>query len=185
MTDGFALLGAALLVARAAKNVHAGSVGWIVSAAMLGMCFVPVGGLPIAGYVRAHVGDLSASSVALLVLSFRGPLEPGQRRGLAVPFALAAIVLYPMALGIGPVDPYRWGYAPHGLMLVTVVLSIFAILCGLDILLVCLTASLAAYGLGLLESSNFWDYLLDPWIALFAVVELVRHRPQRGREALA
>jgi hypothetical protein len=40
------------------------------------------------------------------------------------------------------------------------------------LLLVCLTSATLAYQLGLLESQNLWDYLLDPIIFIYALFAL-------------
>ena len=89
-------------------------------------------------------------------------------RGFSI---LAGAALYPMALGAGAFDPYPAGWHFSWL---------FVILLGATLMLlflknrfsVVLLATILAYNLHLLESSNLWDYLVDPILALVAVAGL-------------
>ena len=86
--------------------------------------------------------------------------------------ATGGLFLYPMALGLGPFDPYTLGFASTGLL---AVLALFASLAWWRRYHVCLGAivlAVLAYRLDLLESSNLWDYLLDPWLVLYAIYDL-------------
>jgi hypothetical protein len=124
--------------------------------------------LPLSAYVRGVTGDLSIVSMLLLLAS----LLPSAKKtplGFKAPIALLAIVFYPLALGFGMLDPYAWGYGSIGL-LISVIL--FAILCGLAgwtkgvwILSVAIIAWAAHWH----ESANLWDYLLDPFLAIWAL----------------
>lgn len=141
---------------------------------------LPVGGLPLAAYVRGWMGDLSITSLLLLTLTIFRHL-PGwglsdNRAGnpLLILIALGALGLYPMALGIGLFDPYQLGYGNPwfigGLLLVALVA------CFRQLPVVALTIALAvlAWSIGWYESSNLWDYLLDPLLAIYAVSALAR-----------
>lgn len=172
-----ALVGASVLVARSAKGLFSGTLSWVSAAAAFAACGVVVDGVPIAGYVRGHLGDLSVTTVMLLLISFYGPIASRQRRAVSVSVLVAAASLYPMALGLGMFDPYRLGYAPVALLGVVSGVAVFARLRGLDVLLLCVLGAVGGYALGVLESENLWDYLLDPWLTLFALYDL---RP-RGR----
>src|SRR5512145_2678562 len=77
----------------------------------LGGCFVlaliPLGSLPLAGYVRGATGDLSITTQLLLWSALLTPwlvnirIEAGARRSLLLLVAAAALFLYPLALGMG------------------------------------------------------------------------------------
>jgi hypothetical protein len=75
-----------------------------------------------------------------------------------------------MALGLSAFDPYALGFAgpARGLLLVLSLLALFAWWGGRILLLLAILLGIGAYRLGLLESSNLWDYLLDPWLAVAA-----------------
>lgn len=91
--------------------------------------------------------------------------------------AMASVVLYPSALGLGPqnFDAYAlgwpWLFWGQSLMLFGGVAVAAAVLLWRGnrfgyVLLV----TLAAYGTGFQESTNLWDYLLDP---VFGAVSLL------------
>jgi hypothetical protein len=84
-----------------------------------------------------------------------------------------------MALGLGAFDPYRLGFAPHGLLVVLLALAAVAWVCESYLLLACLAAAVGGHALGVLESTNLWDYLLDPWVALASIYDLRSFRSQR------
>jgi hypothetical protein len=81
----------------------------------------------------------------------------------------ASLLLYPASLGLGHIDPYCWGWGNRyfflGFCFLTLVLLLtknrFAIL---------LLLALAAYDLQLQESTNLWDYLIDPIYAILAMI---------------
>lgn len=144
----------------------------LLPAAVLALLFLPVGGIPVAGYLRGLVGDLSVTTFLLLgsfVLSFAsGPkLNDGRELSALAAFVLAgAAFLYPMALGVTSFDPYALGYAARvrPLLLGLAPVAFVAWLRGRLLLLVSILTALAAFRFDLLESRNLWDYLLDPWL---------------------
>ncbi len=155
---------------------------WFVVALALGLSWLPVSGLPLAGYVRAVSSDLSFTSMTLLacaIASELGAFSLGSVAEWRFVFRLVAaggLFLYPMALGLGPFDPYTLGFAPTGLL---ATLALYAGLAWWRRYHVCLGAivlAVLAYRLDLLESSNLWDYVLDPWLLLYAIYDL---RPLR------
>ena len=84
---------------------------------------------------------------------------------------LAGAALYPMALGAGAFDPYPAGW--HFSWLFVILLSVTLVLLFLkNRFSVILLATILAYDLHLLESSNLWDYLVDPILVLVAVAGL-------------
>ena len=157
----------------------------LVAALALGISWLPVSGLPLAGYVRALSSDLSFTSMALLacvIASQLGAFSIGSMGSVAEwRFVFRLVVsgglfLYPMVLGLGPFDPYTLGFAPTGL------LSVLALVAGLawwrryHLCLGLIVLAVLAYRLDVLASSNLWDYVLDPWLVLYAVYDLRRLR---------
>lgn len=150
----------------------------LVLAVAIAVC-IPFGGLPLAAYLRAVVGDLSITAMVLLTLFLLkyfcscepfGHQDKVRLQGLIV---LGALALYPLALGIGYFDPYRLGFG--NLWLVAMLLVITLIACAQRHFLVALCISLAVLGwsIGWYESSNLWNYLLDPVVAIYAIGALI------------
>jgi len=136
--------------------------------------------LPLVAYVRGVIGDLSIVTMLLLWTSLLSGSKPAP---LVLKFSIAciAIVFYPMALGLGMIDPYAWGY---GSTVFFMAVLLFAVVCGLANWSkgVCMIAiAIIAWAAHWHESANLWDYLLDPFLAIWALMALIgtlfrRHR---------
>jgi hypothetical protein len=134
------------------------------------VALVPIGALPVAGGLRGVVGDLSLTTLVLLLSGLHRHLrgeEPVDARSTFAVQCLAAaggLVLYPLTLGLAAWDPYRLGYGDPWFLVVLLAAALAALL--LDLPLVTFTVALAvmAWGLGAYESRNLWDYLLDPLV---------------------
>ncbi len=144
----------------------------IVLMVLLGnLFFWPLGmslELPLAAYVRGVTGDLSMVTMLLL---YGGLLPSAQKTPLGLKIALAciAIIFYPLSLGLGMLDPYAWGYGSLGLLMAVIT---FAVLCGLagwtkGVWIVSL--AVIAWAAHWHESANLWDYLMDPFLAIWAL----------------
>ena len=186
LTDFVALVGIAVVVCAACLRLS----GRVFTTAdrvntkgrwLVGICFVvmwiPVGvaHLPVAAYVRGVTSDLSVSLVVVVTLNLFSRLfslklfDRRERQAVFYVVAATALFLYPLALGWGDWDAYRlgWGSAAMwaGLLLVCVVcwvakLRLLPLLIGLVI---------ASWTANLMESTNLWDYLFDPWLATAAI----------------
>lgn len=143
------------------------------------LLLVPLGALPAAAYVRGMIGDLSITSVVLLLgvvlRSMCGwPAQNRQERMLLLSgIAVAAVILYPMALGWGYVDPYRLGYGAPWMLGVLFLLAVTAWWGRYPQPALCIALAVLAWGLGWYESTNLWDYLLDPLLALYSIASLL------------
>ena len=141
------------------------------------------GGLSISEYLRGTGGAPSVTSLVLLgasLLAVAGGSEARMAKEiLAVALAAipTAVFLYPMSLGLTRFDPYVLGYRSHAVWLLGVIAlgAVASALSRRDLLLVSLLAAVAAWRFGLGESTNLWDYLIDPWLSLFAAVWLGRY----------
>jgi hypothetical protein len=148
-----------------------------VQRALLAVVFllllIPISGLPIAGYIRGFIGDLSITSMILLAISSFSRIAGGPRgwnraqRPLLAGAAVAGLLLYPFALGLTRFDSYQLGFnSPWLLLTVFVLVLVSWKTCRpAAVILLCATAS---FNLQLLESTNLWDYLIDPCLAFFA-----------------
>jgi hypothetical protein len=159
--------------------------------AALAVAVLPLGALPAAGYLRGIVGDLSVTTVLLLL---RGLLRPAlgwaaidarSRLALQVLGAAGGLALYPVALGVGPFDPYRLGFADPWLLGGLLALAVAAGLRRLTLVTWCLSLAVLAWAVGAYESRNLWDYLVDPLVAAWGLGGLLLRGAQalRGRGA--
>jgi hypothetical protein len=137
--------------------------------------------LPLAAYVRGVVGDLGIVTTLLLWTSL---LSVSKSTPLVFKLAIAliAIVFYPLALGLGMMDPYSWGY---GSIAFFITVLFFALVCGLAnwskgvwIIAIAILAWSAHWH----ESANLWDYLLDPFLAIWALTGLIAALYRRRRD---
>jgi hypothetical protein len=124
--------------------------------------------LPLAAYVRGVIGDLSIVSTLLLWCALL-PNQQATPSPVKWSIAVLAILFYPFALGVSMFDPYAWGY---GSIAFLIGVLIFALICGLA----GWTKGVWIIGIAIIvwsvrwhESSNLWDYLLDPALAIWAL----------------
>ena len=128
---------------------------------------VPIDGLPLGRWLHGIDANFSIP-FALVLLDFvlapllRRPLLDDRSRLTASRFGVVGgLLLYPLALGIGPLDPYVAGWRSPGVGVAAAGLGA-ALLLRRDRFGLALLAAGAAWRIGLLESTNAWDYLLDP-----------------------
>ena len=213
LTDAWALLGIALVLCAVGLRglrwflrlaLPGGwqktKTTWVLIALLLmtlaALLAWPVGEaqLPMAAYVRGISSDLSVSLVLLALFDMAccaGPLKQAQQRcwpaqefsAFAAVVAVAALILYPLALGAGNWDPYRLGWAGNAAPLLLILL----LLCGvcllrfrLWLLPVLVALAVAGWSVGLLESGNLWDYLFDVWLALLCLGYTLRRLYKTG-----
>jgi len=137
--------------------------------------------LPLVAYVRGLTGDLS---IVLTLLLWTSLLPANKPAPIVFKFAVAIVALcfYPFALGLGMVDPYAWGY---GSIAFLVAVLFFALVCGLAswtkgvwIIAIAILAWTAHWH----ESANLWDYLLDPFLAIWAICACIGMMYRRKRD---
>lgn len=151
---------------------------------LVNLLFWPLGmgmELPLAAYVRGVTGDLSIVTMLLLWAS----VLP-KRKSVPISFialvSLVAVPFYPMALGFGMTDPYAWGYG--SIVLVGAVITIAFICCltnwtkGAWIL----SFALIAWSFHWHESSNLWDYVIDPFLVFWAIFTIMHRLQQQRRQ---
>jgi hypothetical protein len=164
-----------MLTAKLVKN-PASRLGVIAALIVLGFS-VPLAGTTVAQWLRSVLGDLSVFTLVIFAdilarrLWSRKLLDASSRKPLLLVAALVGVVFYPLALGFGPVDPYRVGYAPLMMVYLLGLTSVIAWISFTRRLAVILLLPLLAYNLHLLESDNLWNYLLDPVLVVYALVQ--------------
>jgi hypothetical protein len=151
----------------------------LLLAAVFVLMLIPFGGMPLAAYVRGMTGDLSITTLMLLWCALLRPwrgcvmVEPKHRFVLLALVALAAFVLYPMALGAGAYDPYRLGYGNPQFIVVLLLLAFVAWFRKYSLVALCISLAILAWAIGWYESGNLWDYLLDPFVAIYAMTAIM------------
>lgn len=142
--------------------------------------------LPFAAYIRGVTGDLSILSLMLVICTWSGLNAFRIASITPILIAVVAILFYPFALGFTMFDPYAWGY--HSSVFVGTVLLVAAIYFfakhSWETLM--LAIAVIAWSIHWHESMNLWDYLLDPFLAVWAIGLSVRWmiwgRPQANDE---
>ena len=143
------------------------------------LLLIPAGTLPLAAYVRGMTGDLSITTLVLLCCAMLRPwcgcvaVQAKHRLALLGLIALAALALYPMALGAGAYDPYRLGYGEPFFVSVLLLLALAAWLCRLPLVALCIALATLAWSVGWYESDNLWDYLIDPFVSVYALATIM------------
>lgn len=164
----------------------------------VGLVALPLGGLPLARWLFGFNANYSIPLTALLlsraVRNAFGISLLDDRGVLACQIfsGTAGLALYPVALGLTPWDPYSAGWGFSWLFVLTLLLTmVLAVL--KNRFAVVLTAAILAYDLRLLESTNLWDYLVDPFLTVVSWAgtgirctasgpRLPSHRLKRNRE---
>jgi hypothetical protein len=154
-------------------------------ALLLGAVFVlaliPFGTIPIAAYVRGATGDLSITTLVLLWCALLRPwcgwvtVGAKHRLALLILTVLAALALYPMALGVGAYDPYRMGYGNPQFVAVLLLVTLAAWFWKSSLIALCIAFATLAWTVGWYESNNLWDYLLDPFLSIYALAAIMIH----------
>lgn len=189
LTDFVALFGLDLVLCAGCLrlvSIAGADMRWkkAITLACFLLLWFPVGAahLPVLAYIRGVSSDLSITLVVLASLGMRQRLSrhfvqnSRERTAVLTVVAIAALFLYPLALGWGDWDAYRPGWGAPGMLAILLLISLLAWARGLRLLPVLIGLALLAWTAGALESTNLWDYLMDPWLATFAIC----HRMRRG-----
>jgi len=134
---------------------------------------IPFKGIPLGRWLISLNANFSIPLVAIFLSKV---LEGGlgirllDRKALfgTRVFALTAgAALYPMALGLGSVDPYGlgWGFSWLFVSLLATTLGLLFIRNRFGIVLM---GCVLCHNLHLLESQNLWDYLVDPFLVFMS-----------------
>ncbi len=148
----------------------------------------PVG---LAGWVMSYLSHLSITSGLLALVAIQHRLSGhywlpvGQLRAVCVMLVALALFFYPMSLGSSYADPYALGFGDVLFSSVLLLIGLFAWLNRAYAPCVVLIAAQGAFYFNLLHSDNLWDYLIDPWLVLWATGWLVRDRLVMRRDVRA
>ncbi|MCZ6640268.1 MAG: hypothetical protein O7F71_01720 [Gammaproteobacteria bacterium] len=163
------------------------SMGWALISALIaaGGLFIPINEVSLIVQLKGVFADLSLTSVTLLISwpllrVTNNSFNTSELTWLCAVISILALLLYPMALGVGPYDPYILGYQPVVLLTLAAALGIVAVQKKCWMSAATVVVVLLGYWLRVLPSQNLWDYLLDPILVIFAISYLL-HRAYRLR----
>lgn len=142
----------------------------------LGAAFLPLPEIDsLAAWLHGIFGPPSFTLLQLALLTCLGkslPAAPGRPVGLAL--LGLALGFYLAALGLGPLDPYGWGFQPQYLLAALLPLLLMLYRNDQGGWLLLLTLDLMAYTLGLY--ANLWDALFDPILVLSLALVLAKRK---------
>ena len=153
---------------------------FFVGLLVAGILFLPIistemGGVSLALWSSSLMRSVSLPLIGLLVIVMMDRLFSCQLflhsewRTLWIFGMSSSLLLYPAALGLGHIDPYCWGWG-NRYFLITLTLVTLLLLLAKNRFAILLLLALAAYDLQLQESTNLWDYLIDPIYAILAMI---------------
>ncbi|TAK94257.1 MAG: hypothetical protein EPO07_16945 [Verrucomicrobia bacterium] len=165
------MLALILLLARLARALRwqPRGAGWCVGLGLLslGVLFLPVGGFPLARVLVVFQDHWSVPLLAWLVAGVAKTffntelLRAEDRRAMWIFGSVSGLFLYPLALGLGPVDSFAWGWR-FGPLFVVVGIVAMMLQCRRNRLGLVLLLTFCAWLARLPESGNLWDCLIDP-----------------------
>jgi len=182
---------AALALLLIGRNPHPGlrrKIAALLLAAFV-LLVIPIGGWNAAAWIRALEPNPSLTLTGLLLvalvsrLSGKPLLRQEDWKAAWIFGAGTALVLYPMGLGLTNLDSYAWGWRP-GLPLAVTAAATLLLLRGNRFGCI-LILPFAGWLLGLQESTNFWDALIDPFygvasLFLAVLLGMIRRSPWQG-----
>lgn len=136
---------------------------------------LPIGGLSALEFVRGVSGDLSITTLLLLLAWFpNGRQTARQKYRVLLLVAAGAIALYPFALGVGMLDSYRLGFGNAWFLAGLLLVAMLAWVRQCHVVAAGIALAVLAWSVGWYESNNLWDYLLDPWVSIYAMAALIK-----------
>ena len=87
---------------------------------------------------------------------------------------ITALVLYPLALGISSFDPYRLGFGNLWFIVGLLIVALAAWFQQYTLIALSISLAVLAWSVGWYESNNLWNYLIDPWVSIYAIFALLK-----------
>ena len=130
--------------------------------------------LPLISYVRAATGDLSISTFLLCLFGIGHFNNIRINKSSIFFIAICALAFYPLALGLGMIDPYTWGYGSIIFVSSTALIAGTFIWRGNILAGMMIAIAMIAWTLQWHESTNLWDYLIDPFLSTWAIIYSIK-----------
>ncbi len=146
---------------------------------------IPFGGLTVSEYVLTIVGHLSITTMVLLSVAVfysftsRDLLQNREMTLLLVLIVIGGLIVFPESFGFDQFNGYQMGFGSMVFAVGLLSLSLVFVLLRMYVAAAAIVLSVGAFDLHFLVSSNLWDYLLDPLLAIYACVILVRQIVRR------
>ncbi len=187
---GAALMVLVILSSVLRPVVRSNAARGILLGIAFGVSVIPLGGISLVELLRGTTGDISIPTFLFCVMAltkfwsdegkscgqtglasrpfpfFGG----GSLGGFFIVVLIGGCVFYPMTMGFTVTDPYAWGYAPRWMLLVCLLVTVAFEFAGQRTASSLVLISVGAHALRLMESTNLWDYLLDPVLFLACLV---------------
>jgi len=163
---------------RSGRDLRGWGSALVLGLISAGMVAIPVGDWPLARWMISFNANFSIPLTAILFAKVVEPffgIKLLDDRALLTCwiFSIASgAALYPMALGLSELDPYAAGWEFSWLFVLMFFLTVVLLVMKNRFSLVGIAAILA-YNLRLLESTNLWDYLVDPFLVVTACIAIV------------
>ena len=167
-----------LLQKKILKNRFFSSPGilfFAIGVFVAGMLLLPIRGFSLLVWSASLMGGVSIPLVGLLLVLIMEKFfsctlfSAWEWRTTWIFGMLSSLILYPAALGLGPIDPYCWGWG-NNLFLIVIAILTFFLLVTKNRFAILILLALAAFDFQLQETTNLWDYLIDPIYAVLALV---------------
>lgn len=188
---GSALIFASVSNVIARRYITSPTAQGIVFGAAFLACLIPLPEFSLSHYMRVLIGDLSITGFIIFGLAAYQSISAGKSKpnhtlllAPALALVLTSLLLYPTALGLTYFDLYAFGYYPIILGPVMFVLFAGALWFGLTLPAALLSAGFLAFALGMLESDNLWDYLIDPIVTGYALYVVIKYVGIKNRQQL-
>ena len=182
---GAALVFSSILNAFSRRFISARSTQGIVFTAVFLICLTPILEFSLSHYLRVLTGDLSITGFIVISLvtyqSIKSKESNANHNTILKPalaLSLVALLLYPTALGLTYFDLYAFGYYPIILGPIAAILFITAVWFGQTLPAILISAGFLGFAIGVLESDNLWDYLIDPVVTAYALYVIIENRRQ-------
>jgi len=171
---GIFLLAIILFVIQAKRWGKYFPFAYIIAAVLV---VVPVSEWLVVEYSRGYFGDLSIATLLICGLSIIGQGKYSMQTSFKLFTLILAALLLPTAMGMGMFDSYSVGFPSHVLYpsLVAVLLVIGSLAWWFKAwqVFILIALSLFANALGLYETQNIWNYLLDPIVIVACISSFV------------
>lgn len=174
---GLFLLALILFIVQAKRWGKYWPLAYMVSAVLI---VLPIKDWLVIEFSRGYFSDLSAATIvmcALYIINVAGARQLDSSNALKYTVLVLGVLLYPLTLGLSMLDPYVIGFSSYAMYPVFIsVLALFALASwyfGMWQLALVLALALLANGLGIYESNNTWNYLIDPLAVIMSLGSLV------------
>ena len=170
---GQVLLASAIILLLFQVAKYPAIVRWTVLGISAVIGFFKIGDLRLIAYPGGVLGDLSITTQILLASVIVKQvlridiLSARDRSSVFLAAAAGGLVLYPLSSGLTMLDVYSLGFESTTLLIGLAVLAVVGWYLRPGAAIV-IPVSVIAFNFGWLTSTNVWDYLLDPMLALFA-----------------